>query len=382
MPCKDGEIKCPIADAPNGAAPLGEFRQSDQPVREVFLFHGFDKRSARQFRIWQKRQARAYNRRHGTDITLSALDDTYWDVVSDGVRSRIHFMDWSDIVRSRLGTPFWVGATSMAALGPHALMQNVFFRLWRMDRAMALLTLLALGPMLIALVIGIVIAALASGYVVLWLVLMFILFWLLHRFDHVLGVFYAAHIAWVARRLALRDHPSLEERLSRFSDALREAQAKDVIIAGHSIGSALAVRLFEFAPERATLLTLGQSIPLVTVQKEATLERQAMQAIRHEDRCWIDMSAGHDTLGFSAFDPSGGGAQCYSAHFRRAFGDARIKSLRWRATDMHFLYFAAPERRAGLAWDWFDWLSGADPLEARFKNETPRSGRGARNSQN
>jgi len=74
------------------------------------------------------------------------------------------------------------------------------------------------------------------------------------------------------------------------------ANGDEVLLVGHSIGGALAMRAFKAASSDALLLTVGQSIPLVSFQAEAGDLRDDIEAVRHAERPWIDVSAGRDPL--------------------------------------------------------------------------------------
>lgn len=346
-----------------------------QLKRHVFYFHGFDRRSPRFFNLWQKKEARTYRTRHGGNLRIGDLEGNSWEISSDFIQTRFHFMDWTDIIKARFDQPFWTSAGSMFSLFPIAVRQGLFGKVRRADWAIGFLMIWAFLPAFF------VIVSLASAlfFGVAPAILIFIsglaLSWALYRFDSSFGVFYALHIAWIARRIALRDHALLESRIDAFTEALAGADADEIILVGHSIGSALAVRLLECAPDHAKLLTVGQSIPLVSFQAEAEWLREALELCNAKS--WIDVSAGRDVLGFSAFDPSLGGAECVSAHLGRSFDLETLNALKWRGFDMHFQYFIAPEY-IGAAWDWFGILSKRIPLEERFEAEVRLSGKGER----
>jgi len=286
-------------------------------------------------------------------------------------------MDWTSVVRPRFDQPFWVGMGSMIGLGMVALRQGLFGKIRRADWMIGLLTLWAFLPMFLFVVGLLRVALIGALPLVLVAALGLLAFWLLKRFDHIFGVYYALNIAWAARRMALRDDPHFEELLASFQELVSCAQADEVVLVGHSIGGALAVRLFDQAPQSAVLLTVGQSIPLVSFQAESEDLRAKLDHLQKAGRAWIDVSAGRDPLGFCGFDPSGGGATCVSAHLGRSFGAERLRRLKWRGFDMHFLYFNAVEQ-LGPSWQWFDILTSKTPLLKRIEAEKRLTGTGER----
>jgi hypothetical protein len=126
------------------------------------------------------------------------------------------------------------------------------------------------------------------------------------------------------------------------------------------------------APARTQVLTIGQSIPLVSLQREASDLRKDLAQIGPKKRLWIDVSAGRDPLGFHGVDQNWGSARNFSANLGRSFSSQTLRRLKWRGFDMHFLYFKAAESK-GANWDWFGVLAGQKPLKERFSVATPDS---------
>ena len=142
---------------------------------------------------------------------------------------------------------------------------------------------------------------------------------------------------------------------------------------GHSLGAAIALgAVAGVARGEATLVTVGQSIPLVSLQREAGWAREALDGLRVP---WIDISAGRDVLGFDGVDPSQGRAVCYPARLSRSIPAERLKHLRWRGYATHLLYSAAAQK-GDAPWDWFAVLTGAQNVVERMERETPKSGMG------
>lgn len=345
--------------------------------RDVFYFHGFDRRGPRFFNLWQKRAARQYSKLHGTEIEVEGADANVWNLESGLVETRFHFMDWSDIVSQRMAQPFWVGVFSMFTLLFSGMRQAMYGRVFRADWGLGALLVWGSVPMILWLLI-LILSAFAGPVAVAWVFAVgLLLFWLMNRFDHYLGIFYITHIGWGARHIAKRSLPELERKLKAFKAQVEASDADEILCVGHSVGASLAVLIAAECP-KASLLTVGQSIPLMSLQKEAKHLRDALERLKEDKRDWIDVSAGRDLLGFRAYDPSSGGANCVSANFKRCFGIELTDQLKWKGFEMHFLYFR-PVLNLG-PWDWFAILAARPSLMERFAKQRRNGGQGERRS--
>ena len=345
--------------------------------RQIFYVHGFDQRGSRFYNLWQKREARVYSRRFGREIHVGDPDNDSWLIKSGDVETEFSFLDWTPVIKRRFGINAASWLISMISLWFTAIRQGLFLKTRRADWWIGLLMIWAFLPVFI--LCTILIASVFMG--VLWglgaLCLFGAMVFVMWKFDRKLGIFYASNIAWAARELALKRDLELEALKIEFQGKLAGAQADEIILVGHSLGCALGMELLSQAPKHVKFLSVGQSIPLVSFQKEATQLQLTMDSLKEQNRIWIDVSAGRDVLGFSGFDPSQGEAQCYSAEFQKSHGTEVLQSLRWRGFDMHFLYFQSVTAQ-GSAWDWFDVLAGSMPLEDRFRSKAEMNGRGQR----
>ena len=368
-----------------------EFKCSDRPFRDnrelmpnrkfkrrIFFFHGFDRRGPGYYYQWQRRIAKRSHKQGGQPVEFSARRGNTWTLTTADCETEFHFMDWTTVVRDRLRCGFPVALTSMAKLAVPAFMRGTLFRLIGKDWAIGTLSLWAFTPVLL-LVLGILMSMwFGLFFLCLWFVAWMGVSWALYRYDNRFGVFYASHVAWAARRLAAEDFEPLEDFISDAAISIGEtAKVDETLVVGHSLGAVLALRCINCSPDKAKLLTIGQSIPLVALQKVATRYKNQLSKMKDGTHVWIDISAGRDPLGFSGFDPSGGGARCYSAHFKRNFGASKVEALRWRGFDTHFLYFELPER-LGANWNWLSVITDNQSIEARFATEKPLNGTGNR----
>ena len=341
--------------------------------RQVFFCHGFDRRGPRFFHLWQKREARRYVARFGGDGRVGERDGDTWSIRSDDAETNFTFCDWSDLVSERFGQSVLGLSMDAFRIGWTALRQGFFGKVMRRDWSLGLWLLWGFLPFLLSLILSVILLISKPLLILLMPAIFPLLHWLALRFDGRLGMGYIMHIAWAARRMALRDDARIENFVARYAARIEAAgPADEVLIVGHSIGAALAVRLAAAVDRPVTVLTLGQSIPLVSLQKEAEYIRRDMAGLAG----WIDVSARKDMLGFLAFDPSDGRAACMTVNLKRAFGERTVKTLKWKGFAMHFLFFNANLRAA--PWDWIGILTQPVTLQKRFEGARRRDGRGER----
>lgn len=342
--------------------------------RQVFFFHGFDRRGARYIHLSHCHEIRRYNRRFGSKIVVGPRSGDTWQVVTDTTQTTFTVCDWSDIVSRRFATPAARVAIDTIGLGLQALRQGFFGKVLRLDWALGLLLLWGFLPFFLALVMTIIFALAAPLWLLsvpFWVVG---LHWLAARYDPRLGMAYVGHIAWMSRRIAQAACGDLESFLARSADRIRAADADEVVVVGHSIGAPLALVSASDADRPVTVLTVGPSTPLITLQKDAHAIRQKINGL--PEGCWFDVSARKDMLGFLACDPSDGLAQCLTANFNKAFGREPIAALKWNGFRMHFQYFRANLNPA--EWDWFGLLTAPAPLPRVLGPLPKKSGRGER----
>jgi hypothetical protein len=119
--------------------------------------------------------------------------------------------------------------------------------------------------------------------------------------------------AWVHRR-----RPDLDVRLDRFAklvvDRARGGAVDEIVIVGHSLGAVLAIELLDRALARdpdfarhgpsICLLTVGATIPMVTLHKKADHARAAVDRVVAEQAiAWTEIQSRDDPINFYKFDP-------------------------------------------------------------------------------
>jgi pimeloyl-ACP methyl ester carboxylesterase len=155
-----------------------------------------------------------------------------------------------------------------------------------------------------------------------------------------------------------------------------------VLVVGHSIGSQFAAsavaralpRLDAAALDRLSLLTLGQTLPLLGLHPAAAAFRAEVARLEAcPGLAWIDFSAPPDPACFPLTDPgaamglrpAGAGPKLINPHFARLFDAARYAGAKrdWHA--MHFQYLMASDHKGD--YDYFEITSGNLALKDRFR---------------
>jgi len=395
--------------------PPSEADISSRPTRHVRKRHvlylsGFDPHGPGHYHALYSSEAAAQATVNGARIDVgprqragpNAAWDIRWVPSDDGepVDTRYEFLRWDDIVRQHWPRGDWrlVGLT-LATTG--RMLANG--SLWRILQTSwpAFVALAAPAMLVLAVAIAFVLIAVLS--------------FVLARAGHPLvatgvGAGMLAALGWLARRAqskvqmawlmrsasvileqAKERLPSLEARLDAFADRLVElAGAPDVdelLVVGHSSGAMLAVSVMARALARdaplldrrpaVALLTLGQCIPVLSYQPEASRFRDELARLRGEARLtWLDFTAPPDGCCFALMDPTevcldglpdggpAGGPKRLSPRFAQSFSPARYRDIRRDKYRCHFQYLMATELPA--EYDYFSVTAGPLRLLDRF----------------
>lgn len=360
----------------------------DAPIRRrlVFYLSGFDPRGARfyhqLFRAEAQRQAAA----HGGELEVSrrSTDGTHascWTVSArrDGLstETRYVFLGWDDLVRKHWPTSrtrllgqlldFYRQVCRNGLLvKTRACARRTF---WMMLTPL-IYAALAVGlagalafvaqRLLVALLVAPVPASLAA------VALAGLLLWgALSRAERV-------RLYWLSRILVFMVRwgrfrwPELEQRWDTFAakiDAdLAAHPADEVLLVGHSVGSAVAISVADRWLARQAdgvppvpsfkLLTLGQVIPLLGLVPQADWFRAALQRVADSPLLWLDYTAPADGLCYALVDPvtgcglpprPPGRLRIKSARFDMMFTPATFRALRRDPFRLHFQYLMSTD---------------------------------------
>ncbi len=251
-----------------------------------------------------------------------------WPVVTEGpnwrVETEFHYYSWNDLIEEDFARPDWraipsgIGALLDFILTGTALRYIVVaWRYW----------LFAIYPFALTLLFAAVAALIVRGIAGLgvpvpWYLgvpLGLALFWGLARWPgDRLRYRYMLNDWRFASAIARGRRRSYIERLDTFSKALaatmRETDADEILLVGHSLGAVLAVETLSAAIESSpgivgrappvTLMTVGSSLLKIALHPGAKGLRDAIgRVLNTTDVAWIDYTALVDPLNFYRTDP-------------------------------------------------------------------------------
>lgn len=408
---------------------------SDRPFRRrVFYIPGYDPMPPRRYRELYRRESAAQAEISGYSIAQAPDPEAGhgWQVSATledrRVETRFDVLVWSDIVREtmnhglaatygQLVRTAWIYITSgtlgrLLLLRKGPILAGFYPVLMLLFQAALAFGIGAVAAGLVGLAAG---AAVGQGSALLgrapgpawswiaavlwWAVALWVTVRLLQRFrswDGRLYAWYLMHDLAFAAQARGAYPEALSQRISAFAGtiaaALRDPETDEVLVVGHSSGAQLAVSaLAEIVRAEAvpihrpalSLLTLGQSIPMVSFLPKAQRLRADLHDLAASERVpWVDVSAPGDGCSFALCDPvavSGvapKGARwplVISAAFTQSLSEARWKRLRWRFFRLHFQYLCAFDTPKG--YDYFRITAGPLTLEERFAERKPSMNR-------
>jgi pimeloyl-ACP methyl ester carboxylesterase len=183
--------------------------------------------------------------------------------------------------------------------------------------------------------------------------------------------------------------PDWEERMQTFAGyvvaAVRESEADEVVIVGHSSGSFLAVDVLDRAlaldpalgrrGPLVRLLTIGANLPIIGFHAKAQWFRDRLRRLALAPGIeWIDYQSRHDIMNFWPFDaiadhgieagPDRRNPKVVSVSFRDLWTPGNFGRRRWRFFRAHFQFLLANER-LGAAYDYYLICCGPFDLATR-----------------
>ncbi|QAU33575.1 hypothetical protein [Janthinobacterium sp. 17J80-10] len=201
---------------------------------------------------------------------------------------------------------------------------------------------------------------------------------------------------WLARSMAFHTQqalgatPDLDARLDEFAhylaDLVRDSEANEVLLVGHSSGAIIAAAVLGRALQRypkltahrprISLMTLGQCIPILSLFPQAKSFHAELAAIAHADRLdWIDFTAPTDLACFVFLDTVALAGirrdnmeprpKLLSARFVTLFSAESYARIRRSWYRNHFQYLMAGEK-AG-EYDYFAITAGPLSLAERYR---------------
>ncbi len=386
--------------------------------RLVIYVQGYDPRGLAEYYRMFRREFRRACELYGLTGKIGAAKDhpkrfiTTWDVTTNGegwtVDTRYMFLRWEDIIRKDFERAPWWKIVHMFRAMWQALSNGVVRRIlkahWRFGLFILypmLLTIILLlvgafvGTVCMRVVIGLGAPSLAANIVgtVTGLSAFASMLWLTEPLTYLL---YLCDDAISTHQFAHRERRDWEQRMETFADylvdAVRDSDADEAIIVGHSSGSFLAVdvldraltndpQLSEHGP-RVRLLTLGANLPIVGFHPEAKWFRNRLRRLgMSPDIDWVDYQSRHDVMNFWPFDPirdhdivleddERKNPLVVAISFRDLWKTGNFGRRRLRFFKAHFQFLLANER-LGAAYDYY--LICCGPLDLMTRAMQPET---------
>ncbi len=379
--------------------------------RLVIYVQGYDPRGLPEYYRMFRREFRRSLDLYGLTGTVGGIErdadrfSTHWDVTAAGdnwqVATHYQFLRWDDIIRQDFVRPPWWKIVHMYRAMLIALANGVVTRIVKAHWRFGLFILYPLVLMTVWLLCGI-----ATGAAIMALMdrletpvplpalagtitgagVFAGALWLTERKTYLL---YLCDDIIATHQYARQQRPDWEARMEQFAvqvvEAVRNSNADEAIIVGHSSGSFLAVDVLDRALShdpalgqhgpRVRLLTLGANFPIVGFHPPAQWFRDKLRRLAlNTEIDWVDYQSRHDIMNFWPFDPVAGhgirlGAErrnpmVVAISFRDLWIPDHFGRRRWRFYRTHFQFLHANER-LGAAYDYYLICCGPTDLMTR-----------------
>jgi hypothetical protein len=379
--------------------------------RKVFYIPGYDPFPARRYRELYRKESERQAEISGYEIGMFPGERSdSWRVasLSDGkvTEAEVEVLGWSDIVQGSMKQGIVATYGQMLRTAWIYLSTGTFRRLFWLSKGPMVAALypvaMLLVQLLLAVAAGWVLGGLVAAFtwpVVGWIVGVPVAVLMLRGFKRIDGKLYAHYLmhdyAFSAGRRGATP-PELAAREEDFASRIAAALVDDVdevLVVGHSSGATIAVAVLarlvreEIAGDgerpMLSLLTLGQSIPMVSFLPEAKQLRADLRLLSEQVHLpWVDVSAPGDGCSFALADPvavTGVGREgkpwplVMSAAFTQTLAPETLAKLKRRYFRLHFQYLCAFDRPAD--YDYFRITAGPMTLAERFRGRAPSKSR-------
>ena len=379
--------------------------------RKVFYIPGYDPFPARRYRELYRKESARQAEISGYEIGMfPGRDSSAWRVASliDGrvTEADVDVLGWSDIVRKSMDQGIAATYGQMLRTVWIYLSTGTFRRLFWLSRGPMIAAVYPVAMLILQLALAVaagwIVGGLVGGFtwaVLGWVVGVPLALVILRAFRRIDGSLYAHYLmhdyAFSAGRRGATP-PELAAREEDFASRIAAALVDDVdevLVVGHSSGAAIAVSVLarlvreEIAGDgerpALALLTLGQSIPMVSFLPEAKQLRADLRLLSEQKHlAWVDVSAPADGCSFALADPvavSGVGREgkpwplVMSAAFSQTLAPETLARLKRRYFRLHFQYLCAFDRPAD--YDYFRITAGPLTLAERFRGRAPSKSR-------
>jgi len=380
--------------------------------RKVFYIPGYDPFPARRYRELYRKEGAKQAEISAYELGVFPGGDGAgrWRVASliDGrvTEAEIEVLAWSDIVRASMDRGIAATYWQMLRTAWIYLSTGTFRRLFWLSRGPMVAAVYPVAMLLIQLALALVAAWIVGGIagrltwpIAGWIIGLPLAVAILHGFRRIDGSLFVHYLmndyAFSAGRRGATP-PELAAREEDFASRIAAALVDDVdevLVVGHSSGAAIAVSVLarlvreEIAGDgerpALALLTLGQSIPMVSFLPEAKQLRSDLRLLSEQKHlAWVDVSAPGDGCSFALADPvavSGVGREgkpwplVMSAAFTQTLTPESLRQLKRRYFRLHFQYLCAFDRPAD--YDYFKITAGPLSLAERFRGRASSKSR-------
>jgi pimeloyl-ACP methyl ester carboxylesterase len=370
--------------------------------RHILFVAGFDPFDiAAQYRRFQ-REIRTYQKTWNASATVSDLKQAdelvgHWVASAQGpnwsTQATYEPLAWHDIVVNDTAQPmppqlkagavtFWdfVASGTVARYFVSNYRYALFFMVPFMDVLLFAAGAIAAGWWVaVQLPVAPVLAALVAIVIAL-AVFLLLMRWPGRRWRVSQGL-----ADWIsARDYMYGRHRELAARVEAFTERLlacvRRGEADEILVVGHSLGAIIAVdalaRALAVDPQLGrrgpvlSLLTIGATIPKLTLHPAATRLRACVERVAAEDSIsWGEFQSRQDPISFFSFDPvalrpfednAGGKPHIRLINFRDLVTPQRMRRLLLSFMRVHYQFVMAAERRG--TYDFFMLVCGPAPL--------------------
>lgn len=355
--------------------------------RKVLYLGGFDPRGARFYHSLCGEQVGRLAAPPTVSARRRVAGDVSWDVTAtDGSFETSHeFLVWDDLVRRH-----WVKGPKALIISTLRAYANFSRRIdWKAARIVprgSKITLFYPGasmfllPILVALILGPVLAI-----VLPWPVAVVLAVGIAIAITP--PVMQRLHSKWLLRFIIFNDmvarqatDPALDTRLARFTERVEKVLAEDwdeILFLTHSNGSILAMPIMADLldrrttplPDHFTLVTLGSTIQLVALRRDAAAFRAILKRVAAHSFRWLDIGSPTDGACIPLVDPCNGtgvnrppGIVQFSPRWFRYCDPANYAKRRLNKYETHFDYLRRLDTPSPL--DYIGITCGDRPLAA------------------
>lgn len=365
--------------------------------RTVFYIEGFDPRGPSHYYSIYRDEAAKQARVNGLTVTVGPrrkIDpvSSGWTVSSAEAETRYVFLRYDDIIRAHWPKSGPAVLRGILRYSWAYLRRGVFAAMFTRSRPIFYFAIMAPALVLIAALLS-AFAGAAAGLLLHWslgfgvsMALFAGLTMLQPRFDSAVGAFWLARNGAFAADLA-DGIPEMDARIDAFAERIaseaRAGATAEVLVVGHSFGCLIAASACARALTRMggaqggiSLLTLGQAIPMVSVQPGAAgLRSELAQAAGDPRLTWVDVSAPSDAMCFALTDPLAASGlrqavpadpkpKLLSARYVKLFTPETYVPMKRDYYRHHFQYLMAAELPG--EYDYFQITAGHMTLAGRY----------------